>query len=63
MAINSESESSDSEEDENLKAAKKAIYAKNYTRKHMVEDEFSSESEYWIFHPISPKNLSSTYII
>jgi len=46
MAINSESESSDSEEDENLKAAKKAIYAKNYTRKHMVEDEFSSESEY-----------------
>lgn len=46
MAINSESESSDSQEDEHMKAAKKAVYAKNYVKKIVIEDEFSSEEDY-----------------
>ena len=64
MAINSESEESDSDEDPELKAAKKAIYAKNYMRKTNANDsEFDSESDYWARLPPSILfDLTITYL-
>ena len=48
VAINSDTEEDDSDEDEELKAAKKAIYARNYIRKTVVEDssDLDSQSDY-----------------
>ena len=43
-AINEDSESSDSEEDEDLKAAKRVIFMKKSVRKS--SDDFTSEEEY-----------------
>ena len=53
MAINSDTEEDDSDEDDSLRAAKKAIYARNYLKKSMAEErvdendeDFLSESDY-----------------
>ena len=54
MAINSDTEEDDSDEDDEIRAAKKAIYARNYMKRSMAEErvledsdeEFDSESDY-----------------
>ena len=47
LAINSDSEEEDSDEDDNLRAAKKVIYARNRNKSIIQSDEeFESESDY-----------------
>ena len=50
MAINSDTELSDSDDDEAMKVAKQALYAKEYIRKHQnfeSASDFESEENYW----------------